>query len=210
MALCIKCILAYFFIFLSFFTRNCLQDQPLLFLVNATSSVTSLHTYTEGNEDGFTNGNEDGNKDSITDGNEDGNKDGITDGNEDGITDGNEVGTAVNVGVLECVTLGALLVGDEGILLLKLKLLSLGIDVGTLMLLEKLILVRMLMLLMSCTKRDLGLVKKKPIPYRWSISKFFTFNNFKVSDFLILYKRQSVCPFVWEDKRITIINDTPF
>jgi len=110
--------------FLSFLLLNFLQDQPLFFLVNATLSVTSLHTYTEGNEDGFTDGNEDGNKDGFTDGNEDGNKDGITDGNKDGITDGNEVGTAVNVGVLECVTLGALLVGDEGILWLKLKLLS--------------------------------------------------------------------------------------
>jgi len=141
-----------FFLFL----RNFLQDQPFFFFVNATLSVTSLHTYTEGNEDGFTDGNEDGNKDGFTDGNEDGNKDGITDGNKDGITDGNEVGTAVNVGVLECVTLGALLVGDEGILWLKLKLLSLGIDVGTLIL--------VLMLLLSCTKRDLGLVKRRLSP----------------------------------------------
>ena len=82
--------------FLSFLLLNFLQDQPLFFLVNATLSVTSLHTYTEGNEDGFTDGNEDGNKDGFTDGNEDGNKDGFTDGNEDGnkdgITDGNEDG----------------------------------------------------------------------------------------------------------------------
>jgi len=173
--------------FLSFCLRNFLQDQPFFFLVKATLSVTSLHTYTEGNEDGFTDGNEDGNKDGftdgnedgnkdgftdgnedgnkdgitdgnkdgITDGNEDGNKDGITDGNKDGITDGNEVGTAVNVGVLECVTLGALLVGDEGILWLKLKLLSLGIDVGTLIL---------VLMLLSCIKRDLGLVKRRLPP----------------------------------------------
>merc|ERR1711957_349340 len=45
-----------FFIFLSCFTRNFIQDQPLFFLVNATLSVTSLHTFTDGNEDGITDG----------------------------------------------------------------------------------------------------------------------------------------------------------
>jgi len=101
---------------------------------------------TDGNEDGIedTLGNEvaiaDGDEECNTDGNEVGNEDDITDGNKVGTadgdeecnTDGNEVGTGLNVGVLERVTLGALLGGDEGTLWLKLKLFSTGLDVGVL------------------------------------------------------------------------------
>ena len=67
---------------------------------------------TNSNEEGTVNSDKVRNEDDITDGNEVG----TADGDEECNTDGNGVGTSVNVGVLECVTLGALLWGDAGIL----------------------------------------------------------------------------------------------
>jgi len=91
--------------------RNFIQDQSLGPNWNAGSSPTSLHIYTEGNEEGNKDGITDGNEDGITDGNEecntDGNEDGInegmSDGDEDGNNDGNEdaVTDGINEGYFE-------------------------------------------------------------------------------------------------------------